>query len=66
VRIARVADLGGVPDIFAVLAASFDDVSRYRPQVVSYTVSGYEWDCLKSALPKFDKMPQMWSRPDRL
>jgi hypothetical protein len=48
-----------MPDIFSVHAASLDDPSRYRPQVVSYTVRGYEWDCLDPALPKFDEMPRM-------
>jgi hypothetical protein len=48
-----------MPDIFSVHAASLDDASRYRPQVVSYTVRGHEWDCLDPALPKFDEMPQV-------
>jgi hypothetical protein len=48
-----------MPDIFSVHAASLDDASRYQPQVVSYTVSGYRWDCVDSALPMFDRMPQM-------
>ena len=46
-----------MPDIFTVHAASLDDPGRYRPQAVTYTVRGPEWDCLDPALPKFDKMP---------
>jgi hypothetical protein len=47
------------PDIFIVHAASLDDPSRYKPQLVTYVVSGYAWDHLDPALPKFDKMPPM-------
>jgi hypothetical protein len=47
------------PDVFTVHAASLDDPSRFRPQLVTYTSRGHEWDCLDLALPKFDKMPPM-------
>ena len=47
------------PDLFTVHAASLDDPSRYKPQMVTYVVRGYAWDHLDPALPKFDKMPPM-------
>lgn len=47
------------PDHFTVHAASLDDPSRYKPQMVVYAVRGYRWDYIDSALPKFDKMPLM-------
>ncbi len=46
-----------MPDLFVVHAASLDDPRRYKPQLVTYTCSGYAWDHLDPALPKFDKMP---------
>ena len=46
-----------MPDLFTVHAASLDDPSRYKPQMVTYGVRGYAWDHLDPALPKFDKMP---------
>lgn len=45
------------PDDFIVHAASLDDPSRYRPQLVTYVASGPAWDHIDPALPKFDKMP---------
>ena len=48
-----------MPDIFTVHAASLDDPNRYKPQAVTYTVRGYAWDYLDSALQKFPKMPAM-------
>ena len=48
-----------MPDLFTVHAASLDDPSRYKPQVVTYGVRGYAWDHIDPALPKFDKMPPM-------
>jgi hypothetical protein len=48
-----------MPDVFTVHAGSLDDPSRYKPQMVTYTVRGYAWDCLDPALPKFGKMPPM-------
>jgi hypothetical protein len=47
------------PELFTVHAASLDGPSRYRPQVVTYTVRGHAWDHLDPTLPKFDKMPPM-------
>ena len=48
-----------MPDLFTVHAASLDDPSRYKPQVVTYAIRGYIWDHVDPALPKFDKMPPM-------
>jgi hypothetical protein len=45
------------PDIFAVRAASLDDPSRYKPQIVTYRARGHEWDLIDSSLPAFEKMP---------
>lgn len=46
-----------IPDLFTIHAASLDDPSRYRPQVVTYRTRGYAWDYLDPALPTFDEMP---------
>ena len=46
-----------MPDVFTVHAASLDDPSRYKPQVVTYTVRGHAWDHIDPALTRFDKMP---------
>jgi hypothetical protein len=46
-----------MPALFTIHAASLDDPTRYRPQMVTYRVRGYDWDHLDPALPKFDKMP---------
>jgi hypothetical protein len=46
-----------MPQVFTVHAASLDDPSRYKPQVVSYHSRGYAWDHLDPSVPKFDKMP---------
>lgn len=48
-----------MPDIFTIRAASLDDPARYKPQVVTYTARGYEWDHLDPALQKFERMPPM-------
>jgi hypothetical protein len=45
------------PDFLALHAASLDDPSRFRPQMVSYTVRGQDWDSLDSSLPTFERMP---------
>ena len=45
------------PAVFTVHAASLDDPARYRPQAVTYTVRGLEWDPLDPVLTTFDKMP---------
>jgi len=46
------------PQFMAVHAASLDDPSRFKPQVVTYTVRGHAWDRLDPALQGFEKMPQ--------
>ncbi|CAN5887219.1 GFA family protein [soil metagenome] len=46
-----------MPDLFTIHAASLDDPSRYRPQMVLYTRSGPAWDQVDPALPSFDGMP---------
>jgi hypothetical protein len=46
-----------MPDIFTIHAAGLDDPARFKPQVVTYGVRGYDWDHLDPSLPKFDKMP---------
>ena len=40
-----------MPDLFTVHAASLDDPSRYRPQMVTYHAGGYAWDQLDPAVP---------------
>jgi hypothetical protein len=49
----------GMPDFFVVEAASLDDPSRFVPQMVVYASSGFAWDRLDPALPRFAKMPAM-------
>ena len=46
-----------MPDYFVVRAASLDDPSRYRPQMVTWTSAGFAWDRLDPDLPKFETMP---------
>jgi hypothetical protein len=46
-----------MPDVFTVHATSLDDPSRFKPQVLTYSVRGYTWDTIDPALAKFDKMP---------
>jgi len=43
----------GMPDFFIVEAASLDDPARFVPQVVVYTSSGFAWDHVDPALPRF-------------
>ena len=47
-----------MPDIFTICAASLDQPARFKPQVVTYTVRGYEWDHLDPVLAKVERMPQ--------
>ncbi len=49
----------GLPDFFFVRAGSLDDPTRYTPQMVVWTSSGFTWDHLDPALPRFAKMPAM-------
>ncbi|WP_119389231.1 GFA family protein [Taklimakanibacter lacteus] len=46
-----------MPDFFTIHAGSLDDPARYKPQVITYTVSSQVWDHVDPALPKFDRMP---------
>jgi hypothetical protein len=48
-----------MPQFFSVRAASLDDPSRYKPQMVTYRVRSYTWDKVDPALQRFDKMPPM-------
>jgi hypothetical protein len=45
------------PDFFTVHAASLDDPSRYKPQLVLYRARGHAWDHVDPVLPRFDGMP---------
>jgi hypothetical protein len=45
------------PDVFTVHAASLDDPSRYKPQMVTYVLRGHAWDYIDPTLPRFDRMP---------
>lgn len=47
-----------MPDIFAIHAASLDDPSRYRPQLVTFTSSAQDWDVVDAAIPQFPHMPE--------
>ena len=46
-----------MPELFTIHAASLDDPTRFKPQVVTYRVRGYDWDHVNPTLPAFDKMP---------
>jgi len=46
-----------MPDVFTIRAASLDDPTRYRPQMVTYGARGYDWDRLDPTLPKYEEMP---------
>jgi len=48
-----------MPEFFTIHAASLDDPSRNKPQMVTYRVRGHAWDRIDPALPNFDKMPPM-------
>jgi hypothetical protein len=45
------------PDLFTVHAGSLDDPSRYKPQIVTYTIRGHAWDHVDPALAKLARMP---------
>ena len=46
-----------VPDLLTIHAASLDDPSCYKPQLITYAIRGHAWDHLDPAVPKFEKMP---------
>lgn len=49
--------LPDMPEVFMTSAASLDDPSRYRPQVVYWTSTGHAWDHIDPAIARFDKLP---------
>ena len=46
-----------MPDLLTIHAASLDDPSLFKPQMVTYGVRALAWDRLDPALPTFDRMP---------
>ncbi|WP_293863357.1 GFA family protein [uncultured Alsobacter sp.] len=46
-----------MPDLFTIHAASLDEPSRFRPQVITYTGRGQPWDRIDPSLPSFERMP---------
>jgi hypothetical protein len=46
-----------MPELFTVQAASLDDPTRFKPEVMMYGVRAYAWDHVDPALTKFDTMP---------
>lgn len=46
-----------MPDLIAVHAASLDDPSRFKPQMVTYSVRGQAWDTIDPSLQRFETMP---------
>ncbi len=49
--------VSAMPDLFIIHAGSLDDPSRYKPQVVTYTMRGHAWDHLDPNMRRFEKMP---------
>lgn len=45
------------PAMRAIAAGSLDDPSAFKPQMVFFTRSGYAWDQVHAALPKFETLP---------
>lgn len=45
------------PEKIAIHATSLDDPSQFKPQLVTYTISGHGWDTIESSLKKFERMP---------
>lgn len=45
------------PAIFSVRAASLDDPSQYKPQLLTYRSRGYAWDKIDPNLTAFETMP---------
>ena len=46
-----------MPELIAVHAASLDDPSQFKPQMVTYCIRGNAWDTLDPPLLKFERMP---------
>ena len=47
--------LAAKPELIAVHATSLDDPTRFKPQVVTYGISGHAWDPIDPSLPKFER-----------
>jgi hypothetical protein len=47
----------GNPSLRAIVVGSLDDPSRFAPQMVFFTRSGYAWDHIDPAVPKFETLP---------
>ena len=48
-----------MPDLFTIHAASLDDPSRFKPEMVTYAARGLVWDCQDPTLTAFETMPPM-------
>lgn len=46
-----------IPELFVASAASLDDPSRFRPEMLMWTAAGHAWDHVDPALPRFEKLP---------
>lgn len=46
-----------MPNLFTVTAASLDDPTRFKPQVVTYHARALAWDRIDPALQMFETMP---------
>ena len=46
-----------MPEVFVIRAGSLDDPSRYKPEMVFWTVTGQAWDRLDPNAKRFERMP---------
>lgn len=46
-----------MPDVFVASAASLDDPTRFRPQLIMWTAAAQPWDQVDPDLPRFEKLP---------
>jgi hypothetical protein len=46
-----------MPDLIAIHAASLDEPGRFKPQVLTYSSQGRQWDTIDPTLPAFERMP---------
>jgi hypothetical protein len=46
-----------MPDLIVIHAGSLDDPDLFHPNLVTYTIRGYDWDTMDAGLAKFEKMP---------
>lgn len=51
-------EFAAMPDIITIRAGSLDEPERYKPQMVTYRVRGYEWDKVDPSLTQFERMPE--------